>query len=146
MLDDEKYNSICSYFKYEMEKTYNNFLITHNLSDNLFESGKIDSDIFFGKNQILLRDNKVSTSHILRIVIDNKLFSFRAKCLYDEITEEDILVLIDFKINKIYLRCGGFGATIVDIMYNIHNIWLKQIGVHQRSTKIMLFKFMSAPF
>lgn len=82
----------------------------------------------------------------MRIDINNKLFTLRVKSLYDEMTKESTINIIDFRIKRLWLRCGGFGSNVISSIINSNDIWLRKLNMDNQKTRIMVFKFMSMPF
>ena len=91
--------------------------------------------------------NTIGNTEILRVNIDCQIFSIRAKHLYNTETKESYINLVDFSVNKIQLRTGGFGTKIINCCFDLQRNWLKQLlQIEENKTKMYVFKFLSMPF
>lgn len=94
----------------------------------------------------IVQVNKISTSSTLRVDVNTPILQLRSKYLYNESKNQCVINLIDFNIEKIWLRCGGFGSNIIQILYELGKIWTNDFIKKCIPTKMAVFKAISLPF
>lgn len=127
-----------------------------NLTEYFVNTNHIKSDINLGlvpaplistiELNKIVQVNKVSNSSALRIDVNTPLLQIRVKYLYNEMQNQCVMNIIDFKIEKIQLRCGGFGSNVIQILYELGKIQTNDFIQKCITTKITVFKAISLPF
>lgn len=120
--NSELLNYIYGYMCTKLNAIYSWYMESYDL-ESRFSLGLPSANHDVCKNlKHIIHRNHVGPVEILRIDMQTPLLSLRVKCLYNHNTNESFINMIDFAMNKIWLRSGGFGTKIINTVFDIQQL------------------------